>query len=181
MFSSLFLTTRAPTLPIYSPTLPQTNQILISLHCGGERVACPARPCAARAVLCLAALAVAIGCLTSPGCETSKPRGTLETFDDVYRYREAMRDSLIALTGRFMGWQGGECVFPSYAAPQATRSDWIFKIGDSCLYVTGGRPPDVSPMEGTGVGRQIRLDARLRITPDSRVLLEYVSSAPVVQ
>ncbi len=132
-----------------------------------------------RVLPCAAALALAFGCLTSPGCETSKPRRSLETFEDVYRHREANRDSLITLTGRYMGWQGAECVFPSYAAQQKTRSDWIFQIGDSCLYVTGGRPPDLSPMEGTGGGRQIRLDARLRITPDSRLLLEYVRSAPV--
>ena len=141
----------------------------------------PAAPFAARAVLCLAALAFVIGCVTFPGCQSSKPNRPLETFDDVYQYRETYHDSLITLTGRFMGWEGGECIFPSYAASQETRSDWIFKIGDSCLYVTGGGPPDVSPMEGTGVGKQIRLDAHLRITPDNRLLLEYVRSTPVSQ
>jgi len=102
-----------------------------------------------------------------------------ETLDELYQYRESYRDSLITLTGNFMGWQGSTCIFPSYAASQESRSDWIFKIVDKCVYVTGGTPTAVSPMEGVGVGIRIRLDARLRITPGSRLLLEYVRSTPV--
>ncbi|GEM_PF-3144790 len=154
-----------------------------------ERKTCPIFPCtrvpaapfAARALLGLTALVIVIGGLDFPGCQTSKPGRAPQTLDELYEYREAYRDSLITLDGSFMGWQGGECVFPPYAAPQESRSDWTFKLGNQCLYVTGGRPPDMSPMEGTGVGRQIRLDARLRITPDGRLLLEFVSCTPVSQ
>jgi len=138
-------------------------------------------PYASRLTVSIVALAIAIGCLSSPGCQTSNPIRAPETFDDVFQSREIYRDSLITLKGYYMGWQGGKCVFPSYAAPQESRSDWIFMIGDSCMYVTGGEPPDVSPMEGTGVGSQIRLDARLRIKPDNRLLLEYVRSVPLSQ
>lgn len=141
----------------------------------------PAVPIAARALLGLAALAIAIGGLASPGCQTSTPSWTPGTFDDVFRHHETYQDSVITLNGSYMGWQGGECVFPPYAAPQESRSDWIFRIGNQCLYVTGGSPPNVSPMEVSGVGQQIRLDARLRITADKQILLEYVRSAPAAQ
>lgn len=132
-----------------------------------------------RVVISLAVIAITGAFLAFPGCQTSKPSGAPETLDDLYQYRETYRDSIITLTGNFMGWQGSTCTFPPYAAPQESRSDWIFRIGDKCVYVTGGIPPAVSPMEGVGVGIQIRLDARLRITPGSQLLLEYVRSAQV--
>lgn len=132
-----------------------------------------------RVALCLILVYTAAQLLATPGCQTSKPPGAPETFDDVYEMRATYRDSVLVLTGRFMGWGGGECVFPSYAARQEKRSDWIFMIGDRCMYVTGGRPPDLSPMEDSSVGKRIRLDARLRFTPDSRLFLEYVRSSPV--
>ena len=133
------------------------------------------------AAVCLVVACAALDLLSVAGCQTSKPPGAPETFDDVYELRATYRDSVITLTGRFMGWQGGECVFPSYAARRETRSDWIFTVGDRCMYVTGGRPPELSPMEATSAGTWIRLEARLRITPDNRLLLEYVNSTPAPQ
>ena len=138
-------------------------------------------PHAAPATLYLAALFLSIAFHASPGCQSQQPLRTPETFDDVYEQREALRDSVITLTGRFMGWEGTGCTFPVYAARQATRSDWIFRIGDTCLYVTGGSPPDLSPMETTSSGTQITLEARIRPTSDGKLLLEYVRSRPMSQ
>jgi hypothetical protein len=80
-----------------------------------------------------------------------------------------------------MGWKGSECVLPEYASRQVTRSDWLFKVGAACLYVTGGGPQHVSPMEPTSAGAAITLEARLRVTDDGKLLLEYVRASPVKQ
>jgi len=124
---------------------------------------------------------LSIALTTSPGCQTEKPLRALETFDDVYEQRASLRDSVVTLTGRFMGWNGADCIFPSYAARQATRSDWIFMVGDRCLYVTGGSPPGLSAMEADSAGTQIVLEARLQVNPDEQLLLEYVNSEPFSQ
>jgi hypothetical protein len=136
---------------------------------------------AAWAVVCLAVLVAILGTLTLGGCRASRSSQSIETIDDLFENRLAYRDSLITLTGSFMGWQGGQCDFPSYAAPQESRSDWIFKVGDQCLYVTGGRPSGLSPAEEQAVGARIRLDARLKFASDGRLLLQYVRSTPVTQ
>jgi hypothetical protein len=141
----------------------------------------PTEPHTAPATLYLAALFLSIAFHASPGCQSQQPLRAPETFDDVYEQREALRDSVITLAGRFMGWEGAGCVFPAYAARQATRSDWIFRIGDTCLYVTGGSPPDLSPMDTTSPGKQITLEARIRSTADGKLLLEYVRSTPMSQ
>ncbi len=137
-------------------------------------------PRAAPAAICLAAASLMITLLGS-GCQTPDPLRAPETFDDVFDQRDSLRDSVITLTGRWMGWHGTDCVFPSYAARQATRSDWIFKIGQTCLYVTGGNPPGLSAMEDTTTGTDIILEARVRITGDKQLLLEYVRSTPASQ
>ena len=141
----------------------------------------PIEPHTTPATLYLAALCLCIAVHASPGCQSQQPLRAPETFGDVYEQREALRDSVITLTGRFMGWEGTGCTFPVYAARQATRSDWIFSIGDTCLYVTGGSPPDLSPMEATSSGRPITLEARIRPSADGKLLLEYVRSTPMSQ
>jgi len=141
----------------------------------------PTLPRVVPARACLATLFLSIALHASPGCQTPQPLRAPETFDDVYEQRESLRDSVITLTGRFMGWSGSDCVFPSFAARQATRSDWIFMIDETCLYVTGGNPPGFSAMEDTSAGTQITLDARVRLTRDGQLLLVYVRSTPVSQ
>lgn len=114
-------------------------------------------------------------------CKTQETARALQTFDDVFEQRAGLADSVITLTGRFMGWNGRDCIFPSYAASQETRSDWIFMVGKNCLYVTGGTPPGLSAMEETSIGKQIILDARVRVTHETQLLLVYVRSTTVSQ
>ena len=127
----------------------------------------------------LPAVLLSLASLTTPACQTSRPPRAPETFDDVYEHRESLRDSVITLHGAYMGWNGSECVFPAYAALQATRSDWILKIGETCLYVTGGSPPGLSAMEETPAGQRVSLEVRVRVNPGGRILLEYVRTVPV--
>ena len=134
-----------------------------------------------RTTVCLTVVLLTITLFVSAGCRTPQPPRTPETIDDLYQRRDSLRDSVITLHGRFMGWKGSECVLPEYASRQATRSDWLFKVGEVCLYVTGGGPQDLSPMEPTSTGAAITLEARLRITEDGKLLLEYVRSSPVTQ
>lgn len=117
----------------------------------------------------------------SLGCHSQQPLRPPETFDDIYEQRESLRDSVITLAGQFIGWGGAGCEFPPYAARQATRSDWIFRMGGQCLYVTGGSPPGMLAMEATPAGEPIALEARVRVTHDDRLLLEYVRSTPTSQ
>ena len=102
------------------------------------------------------------------------------TLEDVYEQRDALRDSVITLSGLFMGWRGTDCVFPESAARQK-GSDWILRVGDTCLYVTGGSPPGLSAMEESSTGQRISLQARVRVTSEGRILLEYVDSTPVAR
>ena len=129
----------------------------------------------------IAAALLSLAALNGPGCQTPQPSRSPVTLEDVYEQRDALRDSVITLSGLFMGWRGTGCVFPEYAARQEKRSDWILRIGDSCLYVTGGSPPGLSAMEESSTGQRISLQARVRVTSEGRILLEYVDSTPVAR
>jgi hypothetical protein len=122
---------------------------------------------------------LALALVTVPGCQSQQPLRAPETLDEVYEQRETLRDSVITLNGRFMGWEGSDCIFPAYAARQATRSDWVFRVGTTCLYVTGGAPPGLSAMEADSMGTPIILEARIRPAADGKLLLEYVRSTPI--
>lgn len=84
---------------------------------------------------------------------------------------------VVTLRGRFQGWQAAECQFPEGAANQPrTRSDWLIRTGDDCVYVTGGMPKDFDSVKPENVGRRIELEAEVMQGEDGRVYLAYRSS-----
>ena len=59
----------------------------------------------------------------------------------------------------FQGYSAGDCQFAQGArTTSVTRSDWLVRQGEHCLYVTGGRPPSIDP---SAVGKRIDLGARV--------------------
>jgi len=119
--------------------------------------------------LVLIFLVIIFGC----GCGASGPSAKSNLFDDIYHNIGSYADSTLTLEGQFMGWTGTECRFPPYASRQLTRSDWSFKVGGVCLYVTGGHPVGLDLFIDTLAGREMHLEATVRCTHDNKIYLEY--------
>lgn len=85
----------------------------------------------------------------------------------------------ITLEGVFTGWRATDCRFPVAASPALTRSDWLLKTGEVCLYVTGGIPADLEPMDPEDLGRRLELKADVLQTDEGKVYLKYLDGRPL--
>jgi hypothetical protein len=84
---------------------------------------------------------------------------------------------VVTLRGLFQDWRVAECQFPEGAANYPrTRSDWLIRTGDDCVYVTGGMPKDFDPMKPENLGRRIELEAEVMQDEDGKVYLAYQNS-----
>ena len=83
------------------------------------------------------------------------------------------------LRGEFLGWSGSDCVFPDNASAGITRSDWIFRDGTGCIYVSGGKIAQLDPFEKNNVGTQISIRVIPRLGPDQKMYLEFISGTIV--
>jgi hypothetical protein len=82
---------------------------------------------------------------------------------------------VVRLEGLFQGFRVTDCRFPATASRAGlTRSDWLFRTGEDCLYVTGGAPPEIDPIDPRYIGRRITLDARVIEGETGKLLLRYV-------
>jgi len=81
------------------------------------------------------------------------------------------------LEGTYLGWSGAGCNYISNHAPQITRSDWTFRDSEgNCIFVMGGKPDFLNPMENSDTGKKIRLSAKLREDKDNKLYLQFVSA-----
>lgn len=81
------------------------------------------------------------------------------------------------LEGFYLGWSGTGCDYISNRALQITRSDWTFRDSEGkCIFVTGGKPDFLNPMENNDNGKKIKLSAKLREDKDNKLYLEFVSA-----
>ena len=84
---------------------------------------------------------------------------------------------VVTLRGLFQNWQVAGCHFPEGAANYPrTRSDWLIRTGDDCIYVTGGMPKDLDPMKPENLGLCIELEAEVIQGEDGKVYLAYRNS-----
>jgi len=80
----------------------------------------------------------------------------------------------IHLEGFYLGWNHNDCRFPaSFSSLQITRSDWTFRDGKRCCFVTGGIPAGLNTLPDHPI--PVKLTAKVR-NKDSKIYLEYVSS-----
>ena len=105
-------------------------------------------------------------------CVSSNQSGPL-TLESMYENLSDIRDSTVVLDGVYLGWKATDCAFPGYASAQQSRSDWICRIGDACVYVTGGKPQGADPM--VDAHANVHLTAIVRATSDRKIYLEFVS------
>ena len=84
---------------------------------------------------------------------------------------------VVTLRGFFQDWQVTECQFPEGAANYPrTRSDWLIRTGDDCVYVTGGMPGDFDPMKPENLGLRIELEAEVMRGENGRIYLAHRNS-----
>jgi hypothetical protein len=83
---------------------------------------------------------------------------------------------IVVLEGVFQGWRIAGCRLLTPASPTITRSDWLIRTGEDCLYVTGGKPDGLDPINPSHIGRLVKLKAKVMQTHDRKVYLEYIDS-----
>jgi len=119
------------------------------------------------------ALLLLIACSANRGAQNELP--STPTVAAICQNLESYRDQAVTLDGVFLGWRGGECRMAARAGAAITRSDWLFKNGDDCIYVTGGRPQGFDPSDARQKGRRLQLRAIVRLTKEQKAYLEFVS------
>ncbi len=84
----------------------------------------------------------------------------------------------LTLNGKFMGYSGVDCIFFENfnAYPPETRSDWIFKQQENCIYVTGGFPGGLNPAEFDDRGKEIILKAKVKKNDENKLYLEFIDA-----
>jgi hypothetical protein len=113
-----------------------------------------------------------IACSANRGAQNELP--STPTIAAIHKNLEAYRDKTVALDGIFLGWRGDECRMDAHAGAAITRSDWLFKNGEDCIYVTAGRPQGFDPSDTRQKGRRLRLHAIVRLTKEQKTYLEFV-------
>ncbi len=86
-------------------------------------------------------------------------------------------DQTVKMTGLFHGFRVEGCAFPDcVAGSSSSRSDWLFRTGGDCVYVTGGAPPGVDPINPSFSGRRIDLHARVTKDTGGKLRLHYIEA-----
>jgi hypothetical protein len=98
-----------------------------------------------------------------------------ETVADLCEAPARYMDQVVRMTGAFNGFRVADCRFPEGASSTAlTRSDWLFRTGEDCLYVTGGAPAGIELVDPGSIGRRLELTARVSRREDGRIFLRYL-------
>ena len=100
-----------------------------------------------------------------------QPNSIAELFEEPSEYVE----QVVRFVGLFHGFRVTGCRFPAVAsAAGLTRSDWLFRIGEDCVYVTGGAPAGVDPIDPRYTGRRVEIRARVVKSPAGKILLKLI-------
>jgi hypothetical protein len=80
----------------------------------------------------------------------------------------------ITITGVFQDFQVGMCRFPDGVAAQPqTRSDWLLLTDQDCIYVTGGLPIGIDPMNSDHLGRAVTIQAVVEQNNNQEIYLLF--------
>ncbi len=108
-------------------------------------------------------------------CSVSKdtpPSETLTTLSSIARKPAKYEGQTVYLEGLYLGWKHAGCSFPkSFSTTQITRSDWAFRDGKHCCFVTGSAPRGLDPATTPPVS--IRLTATVK-RKEAKTYLEFV-------
>jgi hypothetical protein len=81
---------------------------------------------------------------------------------------------VIIIRGFFMGWQVAKCKFCEHAATEPlTRFDWLIQTEDYCVFVTGGMPKGLDPLNPASAGRLVEIEAEIKRTVDDKIYFVY--------
>lgn len=110
--------------------------------------------------------------------EQAKP----ETVADLCKEPARHVDQVVTMTGVYNGFRATDCHFPEGARSTAiTRSDWLFRTGEDCLYVTGGVPSEVDRVDPGYLGRGLEITARVSRQESGGIFLHYLKGALLPQ
>lgn len=74
----------------------------------------------------------------------------------IIEYPEGYIGEEMVIEGLFMGWKGAP------GTPPVTRSDWVISNGIDSIYVTGGFPMGLNPVEAEDIGTEISIQGIIR-------------------
>jgi hypothetical protein len=98
---------------------------------------------------------------------------------DVFSAPEAFRGREVEVEGAYLGWSSAECRFARSARDvPLTRSDWVLRGEELCLYVTGGAPDGTDPAALPVGGRRVRVRGRVIDDGAGRMLLQQTEAVP---
>jgi len=116
--------------------------------------------------------------LFTAGCQNSTPQDTAPaaalsemrqvTLSAILQHPQKFLSQNVTLEGVFAGWSGG-----CRGVPPKTRSDWMFKQKDYCIYVSGSMPKGTSaqPPE-KGIGKVVHIQGIVQIDVHNRPYIE---------
>ncbi len=119
-------------------------------------------------------LIVACSAANSNGGQAQGPVAIADLARDPARYV----GETVTLEGVYQGFDVSACSFPDGARTSGlTRGDWLVRTGGDCMYVTGGVPPGVDPIDPGVVGRAVRVSATVRESDGRSLFLQYRDGA----
>ncbi|TGY88416.1 hypothetical protein E5163_11400 [Marinicauda algicola] len=81
----------------------------------------------------------------------------------------------VHVQGVYQGFMVRPCRFPEEVRPTSlTRSDWLLRQEDVCVYVTGGRPSGIAPLDTSRVGETVNVIAEIRQDEQGRIYLLFL-------
>ncbi len=110
------------------------------------------------------------------GCRTQADELSLRTLSQLFEKPTRYEGQVITFVGIYQGWRPLECHFSALASQSITRSDWLFRVDNDCLYVTGGKPHGIDPMNSTDIGRRIELKGMLMRSNDGSIYVKYLDA-----
>jgi hypothetical protein len=134
-------------------------------------------------MLCALALFLIVACSAAnsngdqANSSSGQPQGPV-TVADIARDPARFAGETVTLEGVYQGFNVSACRFPDGARTNGlTRSDWLLRSGEDCLYVTGGAPPGIDPIDPSAVGRTVRLSAIVRQGDGGSLFLQFRDGA----
>jgi hypothetical protein len=126
------------------------------------------------AVLAPLALALLLSACTHGARDAAPAPG------DVFSDPAAFRGRVVEVEGTYLGWSAAECRFAGSArGVSLTRSDWVLRGEEHCLYVTGGAPEGLDPAAGAAAEQRVRVRGRVIDDGAGRMLLQQIEALPV--
>jgi hypothetical protein len=132
-----------------------------------------ARPLLCASFMAMLAAACGGGEQDSSAATPAEVASVAQLAADAPRYLGRM----VELRGTFLGFQVADCNFPKgVRALSITRSDWGLKTGFDCIYVSGGFPAGIDPIDTSAVHREAKVNGMVMADSSKLIYLKLVSA-----